>query len=309
MSNDVTRVGPRVARRCTGRRERLAHLRRAAALLAGVGFAVAAAACSDSAAAPQGTSHSYLRIVNDVFQINATDTVPVAIDFLIDSAPGAPSALNVAAVGISPGDSGNGYITLSPGLHSFVARRAGDTSQAGSFYTNVNNAPYLPKQVLTAGTYYTLVVSGNVPATGPVPNGTFPLNFLIDDPFPGPVYDGIPQARFRLVHAAPYADAAGTFNFADLYVTKGSTVPVDVSNVVPSASFIDMTQGSASVNVNAGSYVITVKTTFFGQTLAQQVVDFASGDVKTIVLQSTVAGKGDATGNKITAILDHHHAQ
>lgn len=276
------------------------HLGRRGALL---GAAVFSMACGTDANAPAVRATTYVRVINGLFQVNESDTFPVAIDYLIDSASTAPSALAIAPAGRSTGDSVNGYEILGSGVHSFVARRAGDTALTASLYTTTTDLPYLPKQYLSPGVYYTAVVAGVVPASGAVTNNTIPFTMLLDDPFPGPTVNGIVQGRFRIINAAPYAAASGNGATATVYVTPGSSPPAGNITQYGAAGTARYRGASAYINVDPGEYVITLRAS--NAIVAQQAVTLAAGEVRTLVLQSTAVGAPSLGNHILVNVLDH----
>jgi len=261
--------------------------------------------CAHDTTSPNTGDVTHVRIVNSLFQDNGTDSSAMAIDYLIDSATTLPSRFGIESHNVSTGDSANGYIALPAGVHSFVVRRVGDTTLTASLYTTSTDLPYLPKQFLTAGTYYTVIVAGIVPANGSIPNNTIPFVALVDDPFPGPTLHDVVQARFRIINAAPYASSDGTGGTVTVYVTPGSTVPDSITRYVPLGTVRYRNSGSAYINVDPGTYLITLRVS--SQPVAQQPVTFAAGEVRTLVLQSTAAGPPSLANHVLTNLLDHQY--
>jgi len=249
-----------------------------------------------------------VRIINALFQGNDPHTaVPQPIDYLIDSATTGAGVADLAAYAITTGDSANGYRTLDQGVHSYVARVSGavaGTTGESSVYTTSTNLPYLPKQYLTGNTYYTIVVAGIIPATGDIGDNSVPFVLLADDPFPGPVYAAVIQARFRLINAAPYTDSVGMGQDVQLYLTSGSAAPSDLTRLVPlgAASYQD---ASSYFNVDPGTYWLTL--TAGGTVVAQQSVTLGAGEVRSLILQSTMAGAPSTANHIVTNLLDHQY--
>lgn len=266
---------------------------------------LATAACSDNPAEPTGQGR--MRIVNSVFQgPDAASAVPVAIDVLIDSAAGSPSAHNIAAVSLAEGASANatfaaaGYRDLPVGVHSFVAHTAGNTAPSSSLFRNASGTEYLPRQSITPFPF-TLVVAGVIPPAGTDPGPTaVTFALLIDDPFPPPQVNGAYQARFRVIHTAPYTAADGTGAAVDVYVTPGITPPATLP-ATPDAT-ASYRAGSAYLDRDAGAYVLTIATG--GTTLVQVPITLEAGEVRTYLLQSTAAGAPSPGNHQVTALLD-----
>jgi len=222
---------------------------------------VAATSCAtDTGFGPDATP-ARIRYVNAVFvagnpsdtaaglsgpQFRTTTAVP--IDVLVDLSTSAPSRLALAPNSVSSGTSvaagAAGYADVPAGVRSFVARLASAVDpgtppriRTTSFYTNpVDSLPYLPRQTLTPGTPYTLVVAGQLPApvvtaTAPPPRtpaAAVPFVLLPDDPFTPPSAGGVLQARFRVINAAPYVTGTSAATGATLavYLTpRGAAAP------------------------------------------------------------------------------------
>lgn len=279
----------------------LRRIRTAAALAT---VALVGAACGMDTSAPSARAATHVRVINALFQANDNDTIPVAIDYVIDSASGPPSALAIPAVGHSAGDSANGYMTLASGVHNYIARRAGDTALTASLYTTTTDLPYLPKQFLSPGIYYTAVVAGIVPGTGPVSNNTIPFVFLVDDPYAGPLVDNVVEPRFRVVNAAPYAATSGNGAIVSVYVTPGSTPPANItqSGVAGTARY---RSASPYINVDPGPYVITLRAS--NVIVSQQSITLSAGEVRTLILQSTASGAPSMGNHIVTNVLDHQY--
>lgn len=281
--------------------------RRLSRLGAIAGLAVVGA-CSDSTAVSTSPAVTHIRIVNALLQSSSEGpAVTRPIDYLFDSLVTAPSVMNIAANGLSAGDSANGYFLVGRGLHSYIARLAGDTTAQGMLYTNSASKPYLPKQRLIESMYYTLVVTGILPEFGSIPQGAVPFTILVDDPFPPPQFNGAYQARFRVINAAPYANPADA-DFAQVlvYVTPGSTPPSDPSIYQP-LDYAAYPGSTGYLNVDAGTYVLTLVSGTTGATVAQQSVTFASGEVRTFILRSTSDGDPSTANHMLTNILDHQY--
>jgi hypothetical protein len=219
-----------------------------------------------------------------------------------------PGIAGLPANGITQGDSGNGYSALSVGVHSFLARRAGDLSVGGTVYTTTTNLPWLWRQAIPNNAYQTIVVAGIIPSTGNIPNNTIPTVILDDDPFPGPKFDDVYQARFKVIHAAPFTTTTGTASNGrvNIYVTPGTTAPADLlANYVALGNARYRNQ-SAYFNVDAGTYVVTLAAS--NVILAQQPVTFSAGDVCTLVLQSNGPSATPGIANHtLTVLLDHRY--
>jgi hypothetical protein len=173
---------------------------------------------------------------------------------------------------------------VTPGVHDFVARVAGDTAAYSSVYTNSTGLPFLPHQMLVARAYYTLIVAGVIPASGQIPNNTVPFVALLDDPFPGATVGDTTQARITLVNAAPFASASGTGQTVVWYVTPGATPPAVLTNY-PAMGAAAYRAASQPININPGQYTVTVKAG--ANVVAQQSITVTMGEVRTLVLQST----------------------
>jgi hypothetical protein len=101
----------------------------------GTSIVLGLASCTDKVNAPYNEPAS-IAIVNSTFQYQdaanvAARTTPRAIDVLIDSSSSSPGALNIPAVSVAQvGGTTTSYTELPNGIHSFVARLAGQTSSA-----------------------------------------------------------------------------------------------------------------------------------------------------------------------------------
>lgn len=294
---------------------------RATLLAAVLGAGVACG--SDTATGVHGTP-AQLRIVNSVFQYtdassSAAKTAPRAIDVLIDSSAGTPGMASIApnSVAAISGANGAGFAPVDPGVHGFVARLPGDTSTLATFYTNTtNNLPYLPQQYLTAGTPYTLVVAGIVPATPApgaprplVPSTAAPFAIITNDPFPPPQVGGTYRARFQVINAAPFTVASGAGATLAVYLTAGATAPATVTALTDSTA-VAYRGGSAYVNADPGTYVLTLATfpLTTAKIVAQAAITLAAGEVRTYVVQSTgYAAVPSPANSTIQSLLDNKY--
>jgi hypothetical protein len=278
----------------------------------------AVAACgSDSATGVTGTS-AKLRIVNSVFHYtdattSASLTAPSSIDVLIDSSTTAPGAAAIPPVSVATvtAAGSSGYQPATPDVHSFVARLAGDTGPTSTFYTNTtNNLPYLPKQYLSAGTPYTLVAAGIVPATPAgtntlIPSDAVPFVVLTDDPFPPPQVGGVYQARFRVINAAPFTVASGLGSTLLMYLTPGTTAPTTVAGLTTSGGML-YRNASVYVNADAGTYTLTLASG--GTIVAQTAITLAAGEVRSYVVQSTGYAAVPSPANQVVqSLLDNKY--
>lgn len=262
--------------------------------------------CGSDATGPKTSALTHIRVINALFQDNTTDSTHVAIDYLIDSSVVAPSFFNIPAGGISVGDSANGYVGLPSGPHGLLARRAGDTTLAASLYTTSSNQPYIPILSFSSGAYTTIVVAGIVPATGSIATNTIPVTVIADDPFPGPMVNQIVQARFRVINAAPYSSSTGRGATATVYVTPGDTIPTNPSFYTPLGT-AGYRGASAYINVDPGTYVVTIVAS--NATVAQQVISFGAGNVRTLVLQSIASGVPSLANHTLVNLLDHQYSE
>jgi len=271
----------------------------------------ATVACSDSVSPGSSPGVPHIRIINEIFQgDDPAAALARPIDYLIDSATTGAGVANLSPLSMTAGDSGNGYRNTTPGVHSFAARVAGaapGTTGETSFYTTSTNLPFLPKLVLNAGEYYTILVAGIIPSSGNIPQGTVPMTIITDDQFPGPIFNNVLKGRFHIINLAPYADPSGSGTYVDVYVTNGSTPPADVTVYVPQAQYTSYQSTSAYINVDPGTYVVTFRTSFTGIDLAQQTITVSAGDVRTLVLQSTSAAAPSASNHRVVSLLDHHY--
>jgi hypothetical protein len=310
-----------------------------AAFAATAAFLVTMTACGDSSTGLHDTDvvdgHVHVRVVNGLFQgDDPFVATPVAIDYLIDSAT-TYGELDIPAVGLWNASVGNRFRELPAGLHNFVARVNGDTRPDNSVYTTPAGGAYLPKQQLIANGYYTLIVAGIVPSTGVASETAVSWVALQDDIYPGPKVDGVYQARFRFINAAPYTSETGSGATVSAILTPGDAPPDDIAIYQPFAAAI-YRYASSYVHANAGTYVLTLyvpntggggggkgarlpvlddipvraqkgppPAVGGGTIVAQQVVTFHAGEVRTFVLQSTTAGSPSVANHVLTSIVDH----
>lgn len=316
----------------------------------GLAAVVSLAACSDDKGAGPGPGGFYLRIVNATFQGDSgrkaiigpplvPGTVPsqtapaapykaVSIDVLIDSSETAePSIKGMAPNSVSgiapnvttshqtgPNAHAAGYAASAVGVRSYVARINGYGGKAPSFYTTQPSSgacqQYLPKQYMTAGTFYTLVVAGIHPGADSIGKlsvvagcasgniSQFPITSIqsVDDPFTPPTFkdangNKVLQARFHIWNAAPFASTStsgtGAGASVQYYLTPDSggttTGPkaADLAGLVSYGS-VGYRAQSSYVNVTAGNYYLSI-TNGTGATmliLAQAKVSLGSGDVR-----------------------------
>lgn len=267
---------------------------------------VITAGCSDGTAVVGHPTEAHVRVVNALFQGSDTATAtPIAIDYLIDSAVVKPSLFGMPSLSLSTSDSANGYEAMPSGVHTFVARRASDTSMNASVYTTSTNLPYLPHWALT-GNYYTIVVAGIIPPTGKIPNGAVPITVLLEDQFAGARLNNVLQARFKVLNAAPYADLPnGDYGSVNVYVTPGSTIPADPT-IYALTTWAGYRSTSQYINLDPGTYVISLVSSG-GAIVAQQAVTFNAGEVRTLILLSTAAGQPNVANHQILNVLDHQY--
>ena len=264
-------------------------------------------ACSDSTGtriSEQPPAH--IRIVNSVYRgaTSATAT-PVAIDYLIDGSTASPGVENLSGNSISTGST-NLFHDISVGVHAFMARIAGKSTTADSIYTTTTNLPWVPRQYLTANSYYTIVVAGQLPATGAINNNAIPFTALVDDQFAPIKVNGTYQARFRVINAAPYAAASGNGTLLNVFITPGSTPPPAL-NTLTALATANYRNASTYLNVDAGTYVLTIAVGT-AVILSQQTVNFVAGEVRTFILQSNGPAPAPGIANhKVTSILDQSY--
>jgi len=270
-----------------------------------IGLVSVMSACSDPTSS-LAVDYAHIRIVNGLMRAGTGTATPVAIDYLIDSSTALPGIANLGALGISTADSANGFRDISGGVHTFLARVAGDTSALGNVYTTSTNLPYLPHQRLVGSLYYTAVVTGVLPATGTIANNTVRFQLGVDDPFPGYSLNGAFQARFNVVNAAPYTNAAGTGANISVYVYGGTTLPPGAITTYLSKGTASYASQSAYFDVTTGASVVTLVAG--GNIIYQQVFTFNPGEVWTFVVQSTGSGAPSATNHRVTPILDQSYA-
>jgi len=280
---------------------------------------VTLAACGSDSTTGAPAKPALVRIVNSVFQYTdatnaASKTQPRSIDMLIDSSAAAPSLLAIAQTSVATptGADASLYEPVTPGVHSFVARLAGGSGPLSSFYTNANSTEYLPRQYLTSGIPYTVVVAGIVPVTAAsgaaqllTPPTAAPFAIVTNDPFSPPMVNGKYQARFRLINAAPFATATGLGATVSMYLTPGTTAPATLTGLTASALAV-YRNASIYVNADAGPYTLTVAV---GSTiLAQAAVTLGSGEVRTFILQSKQYAAVPSTANHVLqSLLDSQY--
>jgi hypothetical protein len=264
--------------------------------------------CSDSTGT--GTSApppAHIRVVNSVFQGATPATAsPITIDYLIDGSTASPGVANLAGNTVSAGGTNN-FQDISVGIHSFVARIAGKSSTTDSLYTTTTNLPWVPRQYLTANSYYTVVVSGVIPATGNINNNAVAFSALVDDPFPPIKINGTYQARFRVINAAPYAAASGNGSLINVFITPGATPPATLTTLTALAT-AGYRNTSTYLNVDAGTYTLTVSVIGSNIILSQSTVTFAAGEVRTFIIQSNGPAPAPGVANhRLTSILDQSY--
>lgn len=271
------------------------------------------AACSNDTTAPSD-ARGRVRIVSSAFQFSdAASTpakaAPVAIDVLIDSIDGPPSALALPSGSIFLQGDTSRYLRIQSGAHAFFARLAGQSRVTAALFTNANNLPYVPHQFLPAEIPYTLIIAGIAPVTAApgatqalTPSTAFPFVMIPDDPFAPAQTSGTYQVRFRLINAAPFAAATGNGATVSLYLTPGLTPPASVTGLTKLGDAL-YRNGSAYFNQPAGPYVATVAAG--SVILAQVPLTMAAGEVRTFVLQSTAASATPGVANhRLTSLLD-----
>jgi hypothetical protein len=272
------------------------------------------AACGSDATSPGSGASGRVRIVNSAFQFSdAASTpakaVPVAIDVLIDSIAGSPSAMALPSGAVFQQADTSRYLHIESGAHAFFARLAGPSQVTAALFTNANNLPYVPHEFLPPEIPYTLIVAGIAPVTAAagatqalMPATAFPFVMLPDDPFAPAQAGGTYQVRFRLINAAPFAAATGNGATVSLYLTAGLTAPASVSGLTKLGDAL-YRNGSSYFNQPAGAYVATV--TVGTAIIAQLPLTMAAGEVRTFVLQSTAASATPGVANnRLTALLD-----
>lgn len=273
------------------------------------------AACTDRVNAPY-TETASLAIVNSTFQYQdaanvAARTTPRAIDVLVDSTSSAPGALNIPATSVyQVAGASSSYTELPNGIHSFVARLAGQTASSWHLFTNLTtNTPYLPQQFLAPNMPYVLVVAGIAPAAAtagtaqpPIPGTAFTFSAVVGDPFPPQQVSGAYQARFRVINAAPFSVATGTGATVNTYLTPAGTTPTTLTGLTQLGGAL-YRNGSSYFNVAPGNYVLTIGA---GTTIvAQGPVALGAGEVRSFVVQSTGYSATPGPANhKITPVLD-----
>ena len=279
---------------------------------------VAAAACGSDSTTGVSAPPAQLRIINSVFQYTdatsaASKTAPVSIDVLIDSSTTAPGAAAIPGNSLVPSSGSSTYEPLTPEVHTFVARLAGDTGPTSTFFTNVTDSlPYLPHQVFTSATPYTIVIAGIVPvspaAGAPhkrVPAPAVPFTVLTGDPFPPPLVSGTYQARFTVINAAPFTSATGLGATLAMYLTPGTTAPTTVTGLTSLGNSF-YRNASAYQNADAGTYTLTL--TASSKIVAQTTITLAAGEVRTLIVQSTGYAAVPSPANSVVkALLDNKY--
>jgi hypothetical protein len=295
-------------------------LLRASKSLAAVASAVIVlASCSDTTD-PGGNSTGRIRIFNNVFQgATAAAAVPISVDLLVDSATSSPGVTGLSNSAFAIGGAsdvgagsglGNaslftaaGYRDIPYGLHTFQARKTGQTGPTSAFFRNANGSEYLPQQFITAFPY-TCVLAGVIPPDGTAWT-TSPIAFCIiptsDDPFTPPKdtltgHSGL-TARLRFINAATFASATGA-GATLTFTLVPSSATVSPSNFTTTAAF---RAASAYVNPPAGTYTLNITTT--AGTFYSAPITFAAGEVRTILAYST-GFSANAVTTKNTAIVN-----
>ena len=275
------------------------------------------ATCTDSTD-PGGGSTGRIRIFNNVFQgATAAAAVPISVDLLVDSASSMPGVTGLsngtfavgAASDVGAGSGfGNaslftaaGYRDIPVGLHSFVARKTGQSGAQSPFFRNANGSEYLARQYLTPF-LYTCVLAGGILPDGttwtPAPVG-YCMIATVDDPFSPPKdtlagHSGL-TARLRFINAATFASATGTGATLTFTLVPSSSA-VSPANFTATAAF---RAASVYVNPPAGTYTLNI-TTAAGSFYSAPIT-FAAGEVRTILAYST-GFSANAVTTKNTAI-------
>lgn len=285
--------------------------------LALVATVVAAVACGSDNTTGVSAPSAQFRIINSVFNYtdatsNASRTAPSAIDILIDSSSAKPGVMAMPGNSIVPA-SDPGYEPLSPAVHTFVARLSGDTGPTSTFFTNTTDSlPYLPRQVFTSATPYTMVVAGIVPvpaaAGAPhtrVPATSVPFTVFTGDPFPPPKVGSAYQARFVIVNAAPFTTVSGNGATLLAYLTPGDVAPTTVTGLTALGGML-YRRSSNYFNADVGTYTLTL--TASSKIVAHATVTLAAGEVRTYVVQSTGYAAVPSPSNSIvTSFLDNKY--
>jgi hypothetical protein len=268
---------------------------------------LAASGCSESSGPEKPDAlPARVRIVNSVYRGTATTAVPVSIDYLIDGAIVAPGTATLTGNSITSGVGPGSYQDVSVGVHSLVARVAGQSSKTDSLYTTPEGSPWVPRLYLTANSHYTIVVSGVIPAAGTAFNNSVPFAAVVDDPFPPVTVGGNYQARFRVINAAPFGSVSGNGTSVNVFITPGATPPTTLTTISTLAS-AQYRSASAYLNVEPGTYVLTLAVGT-ATILSQSTVTFAAGEVRTFILQSTgPRTPAGAANHKLTAVLDRQY--
>jgi hypothetical protein len=259
--------------------------------------------CSNSTGTSRDQPPAHIRIINSVYRGPTPQTAaPVTIDYLIDGTTESPGVAGLTGNTIATGGTLN-FRDISVGVHAFMARIAGQSTTADSLYTTTTNLPWVPRQYITANSYYTLIVAGQLPATGPINNNTIPFNLVVDDQFPPVKVNGNYQARFRVINAAPYVAASGNGSTLNVFITPGTTPPPTLTTI-SALTTATYRNASAYLNVDAGQYVLTLAVGT-ATIISQQVITFTAGEVRTFIVQSNgPAPVPSAANNKVTSIVD-----
>jgi hypothetical protein len=273
-------------------------------LAAGIALSLAFSwGCSDSTGTSRDQPAAHIRIVNSVYRGPTPQTAaPVTIDYLIDGTTESPGIAGLTGNTIATGGSLN-FRDITVGVHAFMARVAGQSSTADSLYTTTTNLPWVPRQYLTANSYYTIIVAGQLPVTGAINFNAIPFSAVVDDQFPPIKVNGNYQARFRVINAAPYVAASGNGSTLNVFITPGTTPPPTLTTISALAT-ASYRNASAYLNVDAGQYVLTLAVGT-ATIISQQTVTFTAGEVRTFIVQSS--GPAPVPGpanNKVTSIVD-----
>lgn len=271
------------------------------------------AACGEATGTPDGAAPARIRIVNSVFQgATPATSAPIAIDVLVDSSDATPGAAGLVGPSVAMGETPTRHASLTPAIHSFVVRAAGDVSPTGSLFTTTNTlgeiVNYLPRQAFARGFAYTLVVAGVVTAARPVNANSVLFVANVDDTLPPPRVKGALQSRFKVVNAAPFASVGGTGATVSIYLADGAGPAPSVTGVTTLAALTTAPYRTQSVymNVDAGSYWLTIAAGT--NVLFEQQVALGAGEVRAFILQSTAFANPPARPNHVVvSLLDAAH--